>query len=93
MASQISGRPIEYVVPEEVLTPEGAAGSDVEKAQASEWIGPFSIAQLKSFEYAVRDGYYAICTRHVQMITKRPAAYLSDAFRANRNLLAAPSNV
>jgi NAD(P)H dehydrogenase (quinone) len=75
LAAELSGRPIEYVV--QALTPE------LEKEQAETWIGPFTLAQLNSYEYAVRDGFYETCTRHVELITRRPAQSLRELYRAN----------
>lgn len=87
MVAEISGRPIEYVVPAETPpdSPTGGDPTEAETDQASKWIGTFSIDDLKSFEYAVRDGYYAICSRHIEMITRRPARSVREAFLAAAN--------
>jgi NAD(P)H dehydrogenase (quinone) len=74
LVGKMSGRAIEYVVPPEASTPE------LQKEQAETWIGPFTLAQLNSYEYAVRDGFYEICTGHVAFITKQPAQSLRELF-------------
>jgi NAD(P)H dehydrogenase (quinone) len=76
LTATLSGRPIEYVVPPEASTPE------LQKEQAETWIGSFTLAQLNSYEYAVRDGFYEICTGHVAFLTKRPAESLRQLFAA-----------
>lgn len=73
LASEMSGRPIEYVEPDTDL-----AGQE----QAETWIGPYTMADLLSSEQAIREGFSAICTRHVEMITGRSALSLRQVYRA-----------
>jgi NAD(P)H dehydrogenase (quinone) len=80
LVAELSGRPIEYVVPPEASTPE------LQQEQAETWIGPFTLAQLNSYEYAVRDGFYEISTDHVARLTKQPAQSLREFLRAHRPL-------
>lgn len=90
IAAELSSRPIDYVVPpEEPSAGRTSALDQAEDEQAAKWIGPFTIADLKSFEYAVRDGHHAIITHHVEMITGRPALSLRALFMAHLDLLAA----
>ncbi|MDB5663226.1 MAG: NmrA-like protein [Sphingomonas bacterium] len=79
IAAEISGCPIELIIPEDAPVPGIAAA---EQEQASEWIGPFTMADLQSFDRAVRAGYYAVCTHHVEMITGAPATSLRTLFEA-----------
>ncbi|MBN8832161.1 MAG: NAD(P)H-binding protein [Sphingomonadales bacterium] len=88
IASELSGKPIAYIVPPD--EPGAARSSAIDRAedeQAAQWIGPFTIADLKSFEYAVHDGHHAIVTRHVEMITGRPALSLRALFIAHLDRL------
>lgn len=73
LASELSGRPIAYVEPD---------ADDAGKEQADTWIGPFTMADLLSTERAIREGFSAICSRHVEMITGRPALSLREVYRA-----------
>ncbi len=87
LASQLSGRPIEYVIPGEA----DGGSADASEAQAETWIGEYTLEQLMSFEVAVRQGYYAICTRAVEMITHRSARTLLEVYRDNLGLLTGPA--
>lgn len=82
LAAELSGRSIDYVVPDKTL-----AADTAEDDQAAKWIGAFTMEDLYSFEYAVRDGHHAICTHHVEMITGRPALSLRALFLANLDRL------
>ncbi len=73
LASQMSGKPIEYVTSDD---------EDDGKDQADTWIGPFTMADLLSSEHAIRDGYSAICSHHVKMITGRQALSLREVYAA-----------
>jgi len=84
LAAELAGKPIDYVVPPDA--PPAAIGQ-AEDEQAATWIGPFTLADLSTFDDAVRAGYYAICTHHVEMITGRPAQTLRDLFLAHLDLL------
>jgi len=88
LSSQRSGRALGHIAPPD--EPGAARSSAIDRAedeQAAQWIGPFTIADLKSFEYAVHDGHHAIVTRHVEMITGRPALSLRALFIAHLDRL------
>lgn len=50
--------------------------------------GPWGSEEMMSYERAIREGYFAVCSRHVQLITGRPAASLREVYIANRDALA-----
>jgi NAD(P)H dehydrogenase (quinone) len=50
-------------------------------------IGPWGSEEMMSYERAIREGYLAVCSRHVQLITGRPAASLREVYLANRDAL------
>jgi len=85
MASAIYGCQIEYVVTRD--EPESSPAVMRRREHADEWIGSFSIDQLKSYERAVRDGFYAICTGHVEFLTKQPATSLRELYLTNLDRL------
>jgi NAD(P)H dehydrogenase (quinone) len=49
--------------------------------------GPWGSEEMMSYERAIREGYFAVCSRHVQLITGRPAASLREVYLANRAAL------
>ncbi len=49
--------------------------------------GPWGSEEMMSYERAIREGYFAVCSRHVQLITGRPATSLREVYLANRDAL------
>jgi NAD(P)H dehydrogenase (quinone) len=49
--------------------------------------GPWASEEMMSYERALGEGYFAVCSHHVQLITGRPALSLRDVFLANRAAL------
>lgn len=73
LAAEMSGKPIAY------LEPRPADEKEVAK-QAATWVGPFTLADLLSSEMAVREGFSAICTDDVEMITGTRAKTLREVY-------------
>jgi NAD(P)H dehydrogenase (quinone) len=91
LASEVSGRPIEFVVVshEEKQAEFDAAGIPrryVEGALHAQ-SGPWASDEMMSYERAIGEGYFAICSKHVQLVTGRPALTLREVFLANRGAL------
>lgn len=91
LASEISGRPIEYVV---VSHEEKQASFDAMgiprryvEGMMHEQSGPWASEEMMSYERALGEGYFAVCSHHVELITGRPASSLRDVFLANRGAL------
>lgn len=95
LAAEISGRPIEYVVVshEEKQATFDAAGIPRRYVEGvlHEHSGPWASDEMMSYERALGEGYFAVCSRHVELITGRPALSLRDVFLANRDALATKS--
>lgn len=92
LAAEIGGRPIEYVVVshEEKQAEFDAAGIPRRYVEGvlHEQSGPWASDEMMSYERALGEGYFAVCSRHVELITGRPALSLRDVFLANRDALA-----
>jgi NAD(P)H dehydrogenase (quinone) len=95
LAAEISGRPVEYVVVshEEKQATFDAAGIPRRYVEGvlHEQSGPWASDEMMSYERALGEGYFAVCSRHVELITGRPALSLRDVFLANRDAWATKS--
>lgn len=95
LAAEIGGRPIEYVIVshEEKQATFDAAGIPRRYVEGvvHEQSGPWASDEMMSYERALGEGYFAVCSRHVELITGRPALSLRDVFLANRDALATKS--
>lgn len=91
IAAELSGRPIEYVVVSDaekqaMFDAAGVPRSYVEGMHAAQ-TGAWSSDDMVSYERAIREGYFAICSHHVQLITGRPARSLREVFLEHRDAL------
>ncbi|MDE3109914.1 MAG: SDR family oxidoreductase [Acidobacteriota bacterium] len=98
LAAEIGGRPIEYVPVshEEKLALFDSAGVPreyVEGETNSDGTGVWGSEEMVSYERAIRQGFFSICSRHVEMLTGGPARTLREVFLANLHALrpAAPN--
>lgn len=94
LAAELGGRPVEYVsvTHEEKLAFFDAAGVPreyVEGQTNSDGTGVWGSEEMVSYERAVRQGYFSICSQHVQLLTGRPARSLREVFLENREALKA----
>ncbi len=92
LTAEIGGRPVEYVSVshEEKLAFFDAAGIPreyVEGETNSDGTGIWGSEEMVSYERAIRQGYFSICSRHVEMLTGRPARSLREVFLANLDAL------
>jgi NAD(P)H dehydrogenase (quinone) len=92
LTAEIGGHPVEYlsVSHEEKLAFFDAAGIPreyVEGETNSDGTGVWGSEEMVSYERAIRQGYFSICSRHVEMLTGRPARSLRDVFLANLDAL------
>jgi len=92
IASEISGRPIEYVdvTDDEKLAMWDAAG--VPRAYSDglmndDGTGVWGSEEMISYERAIREGYFSICSHHVELLTGRPARSLREVFCAHLDAL------
>jgi NAD(P)H dehydrogenase (quinone) len=94
LASELGGRPIEYVTvsDEEKLAIFDAAGIPREYIDGmanDDGTGIWGSDEMVSYERAIREGYFSICSHHVQLLTGRPARSLREVFLANLDALKA----
>lgn len=92
LAAEIGGRPVEYVPvsQEEKLAFFDAAGIPrdyVEGETNADGTGIWGSEEMVSYERAIRQGFFSICSRHVEMLTGRPARTLREVFLANLHAL------
>jgi len=94
LAAEIGGRPVEYVSVshEEKLAVFDAAGIPrvyVEGETNSDGTGIWGSEEMVSYERAIREGYFSICSHHVELLTGRRARSLRDVFLENKDALRA----
>jgi NAD(P)H dehydrogenase (quinone) len=92
IASELGGRPIEYVTvsDEEKLAIFDAAGVPREYVDGmanDDGTGVWGSEEMVSYERAIREGYFSVCSHHVQLLTGRPARSLREVFLANLDAL------
>lgn len=92
LAAEIGGRPVEYVpvTHEEKLAFFDAAGIPrdyVEGKTNADGTGIWGSEEMVSYERAIRQGYFSICSGHVQLLTGRPARSLRDVYLENIDAL------
>jgi NAD(P)H dehydrogenase (quinone) len=91
LAAELSGKPVEYIVISDAekqaqFDAAGVPRSYVE-GMLSEATGAWSSDDMVSYERAIREGYFSICSRHVQLLTGRPARSLREVFLEHRERL------
>jgi len=93
LTAEIGGRPVEYLVVshDEKQASFDAAGIPRRYVEGvvHEQSGPWASEEMMSYERALGEGYFALCSHHVELITGRPALSLRDVFIANRDALVA----
>jgi tRNA uridine 5-carbamoylmethylation protein Kti12 len=60
---------------------------EYEEGMKSETHDAWSSNEMISYEKAIEQGFFAICSRHVQFITGRPAITLQQVIENNRQML------
>jgi len=91
IAAEVTGKPVECVAVshDEMQARFDAAGIPRRfiEGMAPANTGPWGSEEVMSYERAIREGYFAVCSRHVQLITGRPATSLREVYLANRAAL------
>lgn len=94
IASELSGRPIDYVVvsDEEMLASLIAAGvpRHYHEGLNTPVIGTSSAEDIVSYERGIRGNHFAVISDHVHSILGRAPLSLRQVFEANRDLLRHP---
>jgi NAD(P)H dehydrogenase (quinone) len=88
IASELTGRPIEYVVVGEaerlaIFDTAGVPRAYVDGQLNADGTGAWGSEEMVSYERAIREGYFSVCSHHVELLTGRPARSLRDVFLAN----------
>jgi NAD(P)H dehydrogenase (quinone) len=89
LAAELSGRPVPFedITHEERLAQFDAMGVPREYVEGlvnADDTGVWGSEEMVSYERAVRQGYFSVCSHHVQLLTGRPAKTLRDVFLENR---------
>ncbi len=91
IAAEVTGKPVECVAlsHDAMQARFDAAGIPRRfvEGMAPANTGPWGSEEMMSYERAIREGYFAVCSRHVQLITGRPASSLREVYLANRDAL------
>jgi len=92
IAAELAGRPIEYVEvsDDEKLAMWDAAGVPRQYSNGltnDDGTGLWGSEEMISYERAIREGYFSICSHHVELLTGRPARSLGEVFRVNLDAL------
>ncbi len=87
LAAEFSGRPVEYRVctTEEKLAIFDAMGvqRDYVDGMFNEGTGAWCSNEMITYETAIREGYFAICSGHVELLTGRKPKPLRQEFEEN----------
>jgi NAD(P)H dehydrogenase (quinone) len=92
IASELSGRPIEYVSVSDaerlaIFDGAGVPRAYVDGMTNEDGTGVWGSEEMVSYERTVREGYFSICSHHVKLLTGRPARSLREVFVANLDAL------
>jgi len=92
IAAEVTGRPVEYIVISDdekraIFEAAGFPREYVDGMTNDDGTGVWGSDEMVSYERAVREGYFSVCSRHVQLLTGRPARSLRDVFIENLEAL------
>ncbi|HEX3836944.1 MAG TPA: SDR family oxidoreductase [Steroidobacteraceae bacterium] len=93
IAAEVSGKPIRFAnVSHEVMQARfDAAGVPRRHIEGTlhEQAGAWGSEEMMSYERAIREGYFAVASHHVKLLTGRPARSLREVYEATRSALPA----
>jgi NAD(P)H dehydrogenase (quinone) len=94
LASELGGRPIQYVAVTEaeklaLFDQAGMPRQYVDGLTNEDGTGIWGGEEMVSYERAIREGYFSICSHHVELLTGRRARSLREVFLANLDALKA----
>ena len=92
IAAEVTGRPVEYIVISDdekraIFEAAGFPREYVDGMTNDDGTGVWGSDEMVSYERAVREGYFSVCSRHVQLLTGRPARSLREVFIENLEAL------
>jgi NAD(P)H dehydrogenase (quinone) len=92
LAAEFSGRPVEYSLctAEEKLAMFDAMGvpRDYIDGMFNEGTGAWCSNEMVTYETAIREGYFAICSGHVELLTGRKPKTLREVYAENSAVFA-----
>ncbi|HEY1900593.1 MAG TPA: SDR family oxidoreductase [Steroidobacteraceae bacterium] len=93
IAAEVTGKPIKYVtVSHEAMQARfDAAGVPRRHVEGTvhQAAGAWGSEEMMSYERGIREGYFAVASHHVRLLTGRPARSLRDVYLATRSALPA----
>lgn len=93
IAAEVTGRPVKFVnVSHAAMQARfDAAGVPRRHIEGTvhEQAGAWGSEEMMSYERAIREGYFAIASHHVKLLTGRPARSLREVYEATRSALPA----
>jgi NAD(P)H dehydrogenase (quinone) len=93
IAAEVTGKPIKFVnVSHAVMQARfDAAGVPRRHVEGTvhEQAGAWGSEEMMSYERAIREGYFAVASHHVKLLTGRPARSLREVYEATRSALPA----
>ena len=88
LASEVTGKPIRYVnvshAEQQAVFDSMGIKKEYEEGMKSETHDAWASNEMISYEKAINQGFFAICSRHVEFITGRPATTLRQVIEINR---------
>ncbi len=93
LAAEVTGKPIRFVTVshEAMLARFDAAGVPRRHIEGTvhKAAGAWGSEEMMSYERAIREGYFAVASHHVKLLTGRPARSLRQVYEATRSALPA----
>ncbi|HTV79166.1 MAG TPA: NAD(P)H-binding protein [Steroidobacteraceae bacterium] len=93
VAAEVTGKPIRFVnVPHETMQARfDAAGVPRRHIEGTvhKAAGAWGSEEMMSYERGIREGYFAVASHHVKLLTGRPARSLRQVYEATRSALPA----
>ena len=92
IASEVTGRPVEYVnlsseERQAMFDSLGMPRAYVAGSTNADGTGTWGSEEIVSYERAIREGYFSICSHHVKLITGRHARPLREVYLENIDAL------
>jgi NAD(P)H dehydrogenase (quinone) len=91
IAAEVTGKPIKFVnVSHEAMQARfDAAGVPRRHVEGTlhEQAGAWGSEEMMSYERAIREGYFAVASHHVKLLTGRPARSLREVYETTRGAL------
>jgi NAD(P)H dehydrogenase (quinone) len=93
IAAEVTGKPIKFVnVSHELMQARfDAAGVPRRHIEGAvhQAAGAWGSEEMMSYERGIREGYFAVASHHVKLLTGRPAMTLREVYQATRSALPA----